>query len=214
MDRYHCFVELAQNEHSGIDYRLRVRRAQPRFAIMAPHGGAIEPGTTEIADAIAGEEHSFHTLEGIKPRDNHVLHITSTKFDEPMCVTLLGQSSVVVTVHGEDSKPGGPPSEDGDEQGGDGVKAVFLGGLDHELGKRIKAALEPARFEVRKRDDIDGERPENICNRGTSGAGVQLELSRGLREMMFESLKGEGRTHPTPTFHRFVAAVRGVLDRA
>ena len=52
-DTYPNFAALAQHERSGIDYRVVVRRAEPAFAIMAPHGGGIEPGTSEIADAIA-----------------------------------------------------------------------------------------------------------------------------------------------------------------
>jgi phage replication-related protein YjqB (UPF0714/DUF867 family) len=40
------------------------------FAVIAPHGGAIEPGTTEVAEAIAGDRFSFYTLEGVKTRDN------------------------------------------------------------------------------------------------------------------------------------------------
>jgi phage replication-related protein YjqB (UPF0714/DUF867 family) len=70
---------------------------------VAPHGGGIEPGTSELADAIAGSDLSFYTFEGLKSSGNTDLHITSTRFDEPMCLTLLASSSVVVTLHGEHS---------------------------------------------------------------------------------------------------------------
>jgi Poly-gamma-glutamate hydrolase len=80
-----------------------VRRARPKFALVAPHGGGIEPGTSELADAIAGSDLSFYTFEGLKSSGNTDLHITSTRFDEPMCLTLLASSSVVVTLHGEHS---------------------------------------------------------------------------------------------------------------
>ena len=94
-------------------------------------------------------------------------------------------------------------------------KAVFLGGRDHALGERIKAALHREGFDVRKHDDLPGMDKQNICNRGTSGAGVQLELSNAVRKKtMFESLTREGRSHPTARFDAFVAAVRGVLDQA
>jgi phage replication-related protein YjqB (UPF0714/DUF867 family) len=43
---------------------------------------------------------------------------------------------------------------------------------------------------------------------GTTGARVQLELSRGLRLTMFESLSREGRQHRKPRFDVFVKAVR------
>jgi phage replication-related protein YjqB (UPF0714/DUF867 family) len=201
-DTYPNFAALARSERSGIDYRVRVRRARPTFAIMAPHGGGIEPGTSEIADAIAAEKHSFHTLEGLKPSGNTVLHITSTRFDEPMCLTVLGHTAVVVTLHGEHSEDAG--------------EIVFLGGRNRALGERIGAALRRQRFDVRKHDDPDlqGLEETNICNRGTSGRGVQLELSNAVRRTMFDSLTREGRKHPTARFDAFVAAVRRVLVRA
>jgi len=49
---------------------------------------------------------------------------------------------------------------------------------------------------------------QNLCNRGQSGAGVQLELSRALRRSLFESLTPSGRARPTPYFTAFVDALR------
>lgn len=194
-DKYKNFAALAAHERSGIDYRVIVRRAQPGFAIMAPHGGGIEAGTSEIADAIAAQRYSFHALEGLKSKNNGDLHITSTKFDEPMCLTLLGHTMIVLTIHGEESVDG---------------EGVFLGGLDYAVGATIRTALTQAGFDVRTHSDrkLQGREPENICNRGTSGAGVQLELSKSVRETLFESLTRDGRTHPTPRFGLFVEAVR------
>jgi phage replication-related protein YjqB (UPF0714/DUF867 family) len=200
-DKYRNFAALARNERSGIDYGVLVRRARPAFALVAPHGGGIEPGTSEIADAIAGERFSFYTFEGLKSSGNADLHITSTRFDEPMCLTVLRHSRVVVTLHGEHSE------EDGD--------GVFVGGLDDALGARIGAALTRRGFDVRKHPDPDlqGREPTNLCNRGTARAGVQLELSRAVRRTMFESLTRAGRKKPTARFAVFVSAVRRVLQR-
>ena len=60
---------------------------------------------------------------------------------------------------------------------------------------------------------LQGLERENVCNRGTSKAGVQLELSRGVRKTLFDSLTQEGRQHPTPRFTAFVTAVRRVLEQ-
>ena len=197
-DKYPNFAALARKERSGIDYQVLVRRARPAYAIIAPHGGGIEAGTSEIADAIAAEKFSFHTLEGLKTSGNDDLHITSTRFDEPMCLSLLGHSAVVVTLHGE--------SSDDDE-------TVFVGGLDLDLGAKIWAALTRRGFDVREHEDPDlqGREKENICNRGTSGKGVQLELSRAVRKTLFESLTRRGREHPTERFGVFVGAVQRAL---
>jgi phage replication-related protein YjqB (UPF0714/DUF867 family) len=56
--------------------------------------------------------------------------------------------------------------------------------------------------------------PDNICNRGSSGMGVQFELSRSVREGMFSSLSREGRKCPTARFHAFVETVRATLLEA
>jgi phage replication-related protein YjqB (UPF0714/DUF867 family) len=198
-DKYCDFATLALNEQAGIDYGILVRRARPAFAIVAPHGGGIEPGTSEIADAIAGERFSFYAFEGLKSTGNTDLHITSTRFDEPMCLTVLNVSDVVVTLHGEESE------EDGE--------GVFLGGLDDVLGAAICSALKQKGFDVRKHTspNLQGRDKKNICNRGTSGAGVQLELSKAVRTTMFESLTRSGRKHPTERFDLFVTAIRSVL---
>ena len=200
-DKYPNFAALARNERSGIDYQVLVRRARPAFAIVAPHGGGIEPGTSEIADAIAGETLSFYTFEGLKSSGNADLHITSTRFDEPMCLTVLGHSAVVVTLHGEHSEDDG--------------EGVFIGGLDTALGARIGTRLTRRGFDVREHEDPDlqGREPKNICNRGTSRAGVQLELSRAVRKTLFESLTRAGRKRPTARFEVFVSALSRVLGR-
>jgi phage replication-related protein YjqB (UPF0714/DUF867 family) len=198
-DKYPDFATLARNEQSGIDYRALVRRVRPEFAIIAPHGGGIEPGTSEIADAIAGEKFSFYTFEGLRSSGNADLHITSTRFDEPMCLIVLGHSRAVLTLHGEHSE------EDGE--------GVFVGGLDTALAARIGRVLARKGFDVREHEDPDlqGREPKNLCNRGTSGAGVQLELSRAVRKTMFESLTRAGRKKPTARFEVFVTALRKAL---
>ena len=201
-DTYPNFAALEQCERAGIDYGVLVRRAEQAFAIVAPHGGGIEPGTSEIADGIASRRWSFYAFEGLKRSGNGILHITSTRFDEPMCLVLLGETTRVVTIHGEESEDDG--------------EIVFLGGLDAKLGACIGALLTAQRFDVRKHPDPDlqGLDPKNICNRGTACAGVQLELSRAVRETLFYSLTREGCTHPTPRFTVFVDAVARALDEA
>src|SRR5262249_21107214 len=197
-DTYRNFADLARHEQAGIDYEVLVRREKPAFAIVAPHGGGIEPGTSEIADVIAAGIHSFYAFDGLKRAGNSDLHITSTRFDEPLCLLLLESSVVVVTLHGEQSDDG---------------EGVFMGGLNTDLRHQICAALTEQGFDVRVHPDpkLQGLERKNICNRGTSKAGVQLELSRGVRETLFDSLTAEGRKHPTPRFTAFVTAVRAVV---
>ncbi len=51
---------VIENETKGKDYRIHLRHGKSGILVMAPHGGGIEPGTTEIADAVAGAERSFY----------------------------------------------------------------------------------------------------------------------------------------------------------
>lgn len=197
-DKYKNFPALAACETCGRDFCRRFRRRRSRWAVIAPHGGGIEPGTSEIAQAIAGKDHSFYAFEGLKRRGNKDLHITSTHFDEPMALSIVAGASRVLAVHGEDS-----------------TKAVvFLGGLDVATGRRLQDALERRGFVVRRHPNgnLAGAAASNICNRCRSNAGVQLELSSGLRRACFRSLSRAGRRAKTRRFWELVAAIREALD--
>jgi phage replication-related protein YjqB (UPF0714/DUF867 family) len=91
-----------------------------------------------------------------------------------------------------------------------------LGGRDKELGVQLKAALEQCGYAVKSHEnpDLHGLAAANICNRGRYGAGVQLELSSGLRQTFFQSLTDKGRKKPTDELVRFAAAVREGLHTA
>jgi len=196
-DKYQRFAELAANETEGEHYRIRLRERAGAVAIIAPHGGGIEPGTSEIADAIAGEDLAFYAFEGIKTSGNGELHITSTRFDEPQGSALVAGSPKVIAIHGEDS-----PEE-----------TVFIGGRDADLLKHLRVILTEAGFRVKTHPnpDLQGEGLSNIRNRGASGCGIQLELSNGLRRTFFKSLGRDGRRTRTERFHRFVAVMQAAI---
>jgi phage replication-related protein YjqB (UPF0714/DUF867 family) len=172
-DKYSNFAELAASERAGIDYQIRVEDRRTPIAIIAPHGGRIEPGTLEIAAAIAGDTLSFYAFEALRgagKRGN--LHITSTRFDEPHALALVGEAQKVVAIHGR--------ADDGDPL------TVSVGGRDTALRDEIVAALTAAGFDaaVVTQGSLAGRDSANICNRGATGAGVQLELSRALRTQL------------------------------
>jgi phage replication-related protein YjqB (UPF0714/DUF867 family) len=195
-DTYSGFDELKQHEEEGRDFDIKLRNVGSSIVIVAPHGGGIEPGTSEIADAIAGAEFSFYAFEGRKT-NSRILHITSTRFDEPKCLTLIREARTVITVHGRDA-PG---------------KVVLLGGRDLALGTRVEGELKKAGFTTTKNDEpaFQGLSSQNICNLGKSGAGVQLELSLHLRRAMFKSLSREGRKQSGDALHAFRQAIRNAL---
>jgi phage replication-related protein YjqB (UPF0714/DUF867 family) len=167
---YKNFKELSNREIEDRDYRIRVELRDPRVLIMALHGGKIEPGTTEIAEAIAGEEFSFYSFEGLKKEGNSVLHIESHLFDEPRALKAVEKADIVITVHGQiDQKD----------------EFVMIGGLRDTLRSKIRSELEAAGFQTRTpTEGLMGTDPMNICNRGHFKAGVQLEISRKIRDLL------------------------------
>lgn len=194
-DTYKTFDALKDGERRR-SFGIRTRRGTAT-AIIAPHGGSIEAGTSEIADRIAGDVFSFYAFEGRKGSGNRRLHITSTNFDEPVCCEILARSESVVSIHGE-----GSPQ-----------KIVFLGGSDTQAGRHIRQALQAAGFVVRIHSNrlLQGTERRNVCNRGITGRGVQLELSKGLRRSFFAGLSRVGRRKTTKDFAKFVKAVRSAL---
>ena len=197
-DKYPNFAALAAAEPATA-YSILVRSMGSPVVVAAPHGGAIEPGPSEIALAIAAADLSCYLFEGRKSDGNHDLHLTSARFDEPQGLALLSAGRMVVTVHGEDS--------DGE--------CVYLGGRHTAAVASVRAVLEPRgyRVQVHANPQLQGLQSRNICNLGLKGAGVQMELSLGLRETFFQSLTRSGRKQPTPRLAQFGALVRqGVLQ--
>jgi phage replication-related protein YjqB (UPF0714/DUF867 family) len=196
-DKYDNFTELEKAENPK-NYRIRALSKRAAVtAVIAIHGGGIEPGTSEIAEAIADKGLSFYAFEGRK-KHNKDLHITSTHFREPKCVALIAASERVIAIHGQCG------SED----------VVLLGGLDEVMKRRLRKSLEESGFPVQKlrKGRLEGRHANNICNRGMRGEGVQMELSEGMRRTFFKSLRTRrGRQIQTRRFEDFVAAVRRVI---
>lgn len=171
VDRYTSFAELRAAERAGVDYRIMVCRQDSPVAVIAPHGGTIEPGTSEIASAIAGDDFNLFAFEGLlRSRPHRDLHITSPRFDESLCVEMVAACDHVVAVHG---------------LSGDGTH-IDVGGLDDGLRDRVTTALVGAGFEALAvdRGRHAGRDEMNICNRGRRRAGVQLEIMKGLRDRL------------------------------
>lgn len=184
MGRYRDFRELRRSEREGLDYRILWHPGLTGIVVMAPHGGGIEPGTTELAAAIAGRDHAFYSFCGLKRRRNLDLHLPSHVFDEPRGLTGACRHRLVLTVHGCR----------GEEE------RIHVGGLEERIGLALRRGLAEAGFAVQFGTCFPGRHPLNLCNRGGSRRGVQLELSAGLRKALcsqaapFERLVGVVRS--------------------
>ena len=169
MASYESFRELADHEVEGQDYRIRIELRDPRVLIMAPHGGKIEPTTVEIAEAIAGIEYSLYSFEGLKT-DSRMLHIESHLFDEPCALRVVRKADVIITIHGQLNQE---------------EEFVMVGGLNESLRSKIVTQLEATSFRTRPpAEGLMGNDPMNVCNRGKLKQGVQLEVSRKVRDLL------------------------------
>ncbi len=198
MDCYENYAQLSRMEAEGHDYRIDIRHGTSGHAIIAPHGGFIERGTGPVADAIAGDEHSYYCFVGLKQgvKANKVLHLTSDHFDEPRALETVQCCERVISIHGAR---------------GD-VPVVYTGGLDMELRLLVMQELTQAGIDTL--DDPSptrqGRGPSNICNQGRLGAGLQLELSFALRRQIFARSEA-GEYHPNRDFFVLVDAIRRAL---
>jgi phage replication-related protein YjqB (UPF0714/DUF867 family) len=198
-DTYKNFKSLSAVEKKDVDFNIFTENVKSRIAIVAPHGGGIEPGTSEIARSISNGKYNCYCFEGIKSKENkELLHISSTNFDEPDCIAVCQSSDTVVTIHGAD----------------DDDDIVFVGGLNEELKRAMIEKLKKAGFKAK--EDATGHSGQdnmNLCNKGTMKKGLQFEISNGLRKKMFKGLKRKDRKSTTKTFDKFIESIQCVLEK-
>ncbi len=187
---------LKNHYQHGIDYKIRAVNRGGAVLILAPHGGGIERGTSELTRAIAGEDLSFYIFEGLMPtaRESLKMHITSTRFDEPKCLGLIIGFQTSLAIHGCCGRE----------------PMIYIGGRDRnirdELIIRLAAKGYPVQTGIGK---YAGSFLANICNRTSSRKGVQFELSNGFRYLLFDDWSNcKGRKTTTELFRRFVFDIR------
>ncbi|GAB6086454.1 poly-gamma-glutamate hydrolase family protein [Alkaliphilus crotonatoxidans] len=166
-DRFGDFKELKLNKEKNTDYRITGAYSDSNIAIIAIHGGKIEKGSSELAYELASlGNYNFYSFEGIKKKNNSLLHIDSTCFDEPMALDMVSKSEITVSIHGTSGKD----------------EFTYVGGLDQELVEKIRYTLESHGFTVLDPPKhLAGVHKSNIVNRNARKKGVQLEISEGLR---------------------------------
>jgi phage replication-related protein YjqB (UPF0714/DUF867 family) len=193
-DKFSNFTKLANARREGVDYRICSRPIDDSLLlIIAPHGGKIEKGTSELANAIAGSDHSLYLFEGMMRNNNRDLHITSHNFDEPRALEMISNCHTAIGIHGR--------RDCRDSEG------IYLGGLDEGFKSHIDRSLREAGYATK----IEGHKflancPDNICNRGQTKKGVQMELPLTLRgdllddmdqlKKMADAIRAAINTHP------------------
>lgn len=185
-----CYADIQRRYQKGRDYHVDWRTGASCALIMAPHGGGIEPGTHQIAHAVAGRDHGYYAFIGTLPAGNRALHLPSTRFDEPRAMTLAAGAAVLVVIHGCREKN----------------RIIFIGGRDEGLGHCMANRLSEAGIDTAVSEKFPGRHPRNLCNRFPKTRGVQLELSTSLRDELTKEAAGG-----PPALAAFSSAVRTAI---
>lgn len=204
--------------HGAFDDSLDQRHPFPQLAVIAPHGGGIETGTSELCLAIAGYHpadltpiggpvYDYWMFEGLLDDNNGELHVTATNCDDPVALSLCRGAQSAIALHGCSTATAGV---------GDRDAVVFVGGLHADLKRRLIDRYKGAGFDARDaagKPKLAGVDPKNIVNQTLGRAGAQLELTAPLRKAMFGpgSTRANRRHTTTDTFRSFVRATREAM---
>ncbi len=174
---------LARKYVSGRDFSITFGDSNvDQCLLVAPHGGGIEPGSSDIMRATAElGGWAFYDFAGFLRQGNReALHISSSEFDEPTLTSLVSRTAFVVAFHGASST---------------GEAVVYVGGRwklgRHALVEAINTSWKEHGIhavdatEEAAAEHIRGLEAENLTNRGRLQEGVQLEFSRGARDLLF-----------------------------
>lgn len=199
MDKYNSFEELEANEPSS-NYRVFANSIFTPVLILAPHGGGIEGGTSELALEFS-HSYSTYLFESLKIPGAFDLHITSTNFNEPQALNMVSKSNLTISLHGYASN---------DEH-------TLVGGTDRETAEMLVTALNHSGFSAEllpENSPLSGTDPDNIANRNRSGKSIQLEISTGQRRAMFNNFSIAGRFESkNENFYKFTNLLSEFIDR-
>ncbi len=160
-------IEMQTDMADFGDYKIETGKTDSDIIVIAIHGGKIERGTTELACALSSHNnYNYYSYQGVKSKENLALHVASDQFAEPTALKMVSESKTTLSIHGCT-----------------GLREfTYVGGLDTELGNKIKDALTRYGFTVLPAPEhLAGTAKNNIANRNRRGAGIQLEISKGLR---------------------------------
>ena len=184
----------------GRDYTIHTQMASDRdVLVMSIHGGRIELRTSDIARSLVDRYNwSLYDFtanargECLNGLDNYQrLHITSTNFDEPRALALVGTHQKSVSIHGYGTRRGyseGVICVGGKE---DHQRKRFIDYLNARRESFTLYTLQPLDATLAEDggtcDGLEGVLSSNIVNRNSRGMGLQLEFSRVLREGLVSS---------------------------
>ncbi|WP_259337337.1 poly-gamma-glutamate hydrolase family protein [Staphylococcus capitis] len=197
-DRFKSMTDLFKHTKRNVDWKKEVKKVGSHVLIIAPHGGNIEAGTTELTKLIANDNHyDYFSFTVLRKKHAEDLHVTSSHCNDPTLLNMVKSKDYAVSIHGaKGDKP-----------------VIYLGGLDTPLKESIKKQLVKHHFVVKIAPTyLGGDLKENFINEDIKGKGVQLELTTALRKSLFvnEKLSAKSRINRSnwsPAMYRFSDAI-------
>jgi phage replication-related protein YjqB (UPF0714/DUF867 family) len=183
----------------GVDYAIEVRESGGYVAVVALHGGGIEPLTGELADAIAGAGHNLYLFRGLRESGNDALRVSPLRAQEMRLDNLIRRSKTVLSIAGA----------------ADVGRTVQVGGANEILRALLLQRLQEAGFEARPSETpgVDHSRAYFFNQAGLGG--VQLELSAALRASLvnapLHAFRWQDPACWNERLHDLVRAVRAAL---
>jgi phage replication-related protein YjqB (UPF0714/DUF867 family) len=240
-DVYTSMTALYKQETEGTNYTKQWYRHAWQYQtfknfkrenevfIMAPHGGGIESGTTELALATAGytegfngqpatsATYDFFIFNGINAKyQNGRLHVTSSHYNDATAIELVKNSRISLAFHGctdqQAAKAAGKALKKGEA-----YSACLIGGLDEDFLTLLETRLQGANFNafITHSEMLNGDLPQNIINRNKRNkGGAQLEITTTFRRSLYTiHNRTKRRTTTKPEFWLFVNTVRETIEQ-
>lgn len=217
-DYYQCYqygtcteptLSNDSNCRPGTDYDVAVSNNNSRVTVLSFHGGNIESDTSGISNALSTlylwnrydfNAHATSTCTSVGTYEGNKLHITSTNFNDARAVSLVSSQPKAVAIHGYSDSRGYPKG------------AICVGGKDVSARSAFISYVNnnaaawnanPNTYSLTPIDattaadgtncgdvEIRGVADDNLVNRTSSRAGLQLELSKGLRADLVNAAAG------------------------
>ncbi len=171
------------------DYTITNTPRNSQVVVLSIHGGEIEPMTSTITQMLSNQygwsryDFKAHgTAQCLEQRSNfETLHITAARFDDPDAIALVSRHLKAISIHGAGDLLRETICVGGRNQA---QIQAFIKFIQHHQDKS-PYLLQP--INAPKSDDkactaLRGIDPLNIVNRNAHRAGLQLELSRSMRQ--------------------------------
>ncbi|MEB7434496.1 poly-gamma-glutamate hydrolase family protein [Staphylococcus pasteuri] len=203
-DYYKSMTQLEKSTKEGVDWKKETSNKGSKVLIVAPHGGNIEQGTSELTKLLAQQGgYDYFSFEGIRNSNNTQLHVTSTHYDDPTLNKMVKGRTANISIHGAK----------GDDQ------IVFLGGVKSKLRDAIQLQLRSRGFTVKVPPEyLGGLNNQNFINKNQNSTGIQLELTTALRKALFKNqnmstTSRKNKNNWSPKMYQFVDALHTAIKQ-